>query len=181
MKFLLRSEFLTALAAWLVAAATHLGWDLPPELIYGGATVISIAAGGVAVRRNKNNGNGAAALMLLVTLGLALPACSTVQAGIAAGQQVLSRYIVVVKGEFNGKIVFNAQHVVVDGSGDGLVYLKDAKTGIVVFSYPVQGEVCRAWAIVPVDSNPPIAFRDADVDATLKKLNEAPDAEVVEQ
>jgi len=53
MKFLLRPEFLAAVAAWVSALGVHLGWALPPELVYGGASLVSLAAGGVAVQRNK--------------------------------------------------------------------------------------------------------------------------------
>jgi len=53
MKFLLRPEFLTALAVWVCSLGMYLGWDLPAELVFGGASLVSIAAGGVAVQRNK--------------------------------------------------------------------------------------------------------------------------------
>lgn len=70
MKFLLRPEFLTAVAAWLCALGAHLGWDIPPELVYGGASLVSIAAGGVAVQRNKKNGNGAPKVGMVLLAGM---------------------------------------------------------------------------------------------------------------
>lgn len=181
MKFLLRPEFLTAVAAWLCALGAHLGWDIPPELVYGGASLMSIAAGGVAVSRNKKNGTkppavGMSILLIagLMGLGTVLSGCNTVRAGLAAGQEVMSKYVVVSAGDFKGKVVFNSKHVVIDGEGNGLLYLKDRQSGDVIFSFPVDGKVRRAWNIVIVDDKKLIAFRDADVDETLELLGESP-------
>jgi hypothetical protein len=81
MKFLLRPEFLTAVAAWVCALGVHFGWDLPAELVYGGASLISLACGGVAVQRNKKNGNGNGKLvgvLLASALLGAAPGCKSV-------------------------------------------------------------------------------------------------------
>ena len=70
MRFLVEPAFLTALAAWLCALGAHLGLDVPAEIVYGAASLVSVAVGGNAIRKRramvKKNGTSLLPILAIV-------------------------------------------------------------------------------------------------------------------
>lgn len=170
MKFLLRPEFLTAVAAWVCALAAHLGWSLPAELVYGAASLISIASGGVAVKRNKKNGtsNGSSSLSVLLIGSLALAplaGCNSTTDYLRAGQSYLSRYIVDATGDLEGKVRFNAEYAFIDAAGEGSLQVIDQANDLVILDFPISDAKDRAFKLVITegdDGKPDLAFQTVD-------------------
>lgn len=169
MKFLTRPEFLTSVAAWLCALGVHLGLDVPAELIYGAASLVSIAAGGVAIQRNKKNGGGGSAAAV-ITACLLLPAIGCGATG-SAVQGYLKNYPHAVKGDFDGVAANDFNYVLVEGRGAGEFVVFDRQKKAPVFSFPVSGEIKKAWKVVLGDGRP--SFQEVPYEEAQRHFSEA--------
>jgi hypothetical protein len=168
MKFLTRPEFLVALAAWVVALGVQLGLDLDPELVFGAASLVSIASGGVALKRNKKGSSAAGLVLACTLLGVGVVGCGSTALAV---QGYLKNYPHAVIGEFDGIAANDFNYVMVRGSGAGEFVVRDRVKGTALFSFPVSGSIEKAWKVVIGEDKP--SFREVPYEEARLHFAEA--------